>query len=249
MASATKFSEVHRILERYLREVVEPHALCPWARSAREARELAIELVWGTPSIEELVTAAEIALARPRARVAMIVAPERVIAPAAWRSIRDAVAARIPAAGVAEFHPEAPLDSPRRHGSCRSCAVPPIRCSSLSRSCCSSACAVRLRSLPARARPRSSAATHRHRATTSRPRSRWPITRPSPRTTPRSSRHSMTSPQIAGWPTRGSGSLRPGDGHHQGTASARTSGRSRSRSQCKPLTLMIRCTFGRPVAA
>ncbi|MEJ7600588.1 MAG: hypothetical protein WKG01_21960 [Kofleriaceae bacterium] len=110
MASATKSSEVHRILERYLREVVEAHELCPWARTAREAGEIAIELVWGAPGTEELVAAATIALARPQTRVAMIVAPELAVAPAGWRAIRDTVAARLPTAGIAEFHPAAALD-------------------------------------------------------------------------------------------------------------------------------------------
>ena len=36
----TRAAEVRRILERYLVEVVERHALCPWARSARERGEL-----------------------------------------------------------------------------------------------------------------------------------------------------------------------------------------------------------------
>jgi hypothetical protein len=42
--------------------------------------------------------------------VAMIVAPELAIERGELAAVRDAVAARIPAAGVADFHPDAPLD-------------------------------------------------------------------------------------------------------------------------------------------
>ena len=109
MASATKSSEVHRILERYLVEVVEAHELCPWARSARTGGELGIAILWGTPAIDQWVDAAAQTLA-PAIRVAMIVAPELEIAPAELRAVRDSVAARLPAAGVADFHPAAALD-------------------------------------------------------------------------------------------------------------------------------------------
>lgn len=116
MAQATKSAEVHRILERYLVEVVEAHALCPWARTARTSGELAVAIVWDTPALADWIAAAERALAGPGVRVAMIVAPELAIAPADLRAVRDAVAARVPTAGIADFHPEAALDlaSPAR---------------------------------------------------------------------------------------------------------------------------------------
>jgi len=105
-----KSAEVTRILERYLVEVVERHELCPWARGARERGELAIGVLWGAPAVDAWVAEAARLLAAPAARVAMVVAPELAIERAALGGIRDAVAARIPSAGVAEFHPDAALD-------------------------------------------------------------------------------------------------------------------------------------------
>ncbi|MEO7731292.1 MAG: hypothetical protein ABIY55_09990 [Kofleriaceae bacterium] len=105
-----KSAQVHRILERYLVEVVERHELCPWARATRQHGELAIGILWGTPSLEAWVAEAERLLAAPAARVAMVIAPELAIAREAFGALRDRVAARIPSAGVAEFHPVAALD-------------------------------------------------------------------------------------------------------------------------------------------
>ncbi|HEY0482959.1 MAG TPA: hypothetical protein VGD37_35800 [Kofleriaceae bacterium] len=112
----TRAAEVTRILERYLVEVVERHGLCPWARTSREGGELAVGVLWGAPDLDAWVAEAERLLAAPATRVAMVVAPELAIARAALGAIRDAVAARIPGAGVAEFHPDAELDlsSPAR---------------------------------------------------------------------------------------------------------------------------------------
>lgn len=111
-----KSAEVLRILDRYLVEVVEAYDLCPWAKSARLAGEITVEIVWGTPSLEAWADAATRALARPSTRVAMIVAPELAIDRLAFAAIRDAIAARIPTVGVADFHPGAPIDlaSPAR---------------------------------------------------------------------------------------------------------------------------------------
>jgi hypothetical protein len=106
----TRPAEVERILARYLVEVVERHELCPWARATRERGELAIAVLWGAPSFDDWVAAAARLLAAPDTRVAMVVAPELAIARAALAAVRDAVAARLPAAGVAEFHPDAALD-------------------------------------------------------------------------------------------------------------------------------------------
>jgi hypothetical protein len=105
-----KSSEVRRILERYLVEVVEAYELCPWAKSARENGELTVDIVRGTPSIGEWVVAANAALATPTTRVAMIVAPDLSIDRDAFSRVRDEVAARIPTAGVAHFHPDARLE-------------------------------------------------------------------------------------------------------------------------------------------
>jgi hypothetical protein len=105
-----KSAEVRRILNRYLVEVVEAYDLCPWARSTRRAGEVAVGIVWDTPSVEAWVSAATAALATPKTQIAMIVAPQLSGDPAELRAIRDAVALQVPSAGVAHFHPEAPLD-------------------------------------------------------------------------------------------------------------------------------------------
>ncbi len=103
-------AEVLRILDRYLIEVVERYELCPWARAARTGGEIAADIVWGAPSDDDWAAAASALLTRPGARVAMVVAPELAIAPAGLRAVRDRIAARLPHAGVADFHPAAALD-------------------------------------------------------------------------------------------------------------------------------------------
>lgn len=110
MVAVTKSAEVLRIFERYLVEVVERHELCPWARTTREHRELAVGILWGTPSLDAWVAEAERLLAVPAARVAMVIAPELAASRVELGALRDRVAARIPSAGVAEFHPAATLD-------------------------------------------------------------------------------------------------------------------------------------------
>jgi hypothetical protein len=109
-------AEVIRVFERYLVEVVERYDLCPWARGAREAGEVAVAVVWDTPSDDAWVAAAEALLASPTTRVAMVIAPQCGLLPAELRALRDRIAGRIPRAGVAEFHPDAALDlaSPAR---------------------------------------------------------------------------------------------------------------------------------------
>jgi len=110
MVAAMKTAEVRRILTRYLEEVVERYELCPWARAAREGGELAVAVIWGAPDRYAWVRAASELLAVEAVRVAMVIAPELAIAPAEFRALRDAVAAQLPAAGVADFHPDAALD-------------------------------------------------------------------------------------------------------------------------------------------
>lgn len=102
--------EVLRIFERYLVEIVETYELCPWARSARLGGEVAVEVVWGTPSDDAWVSAAQALLAAPQTRVAMVIAPELDVSAAELRALRDRVASRLPSAGVAEFHPAGVLD-------------------------------------------------------------------------------------------------------------------------------------------
>lgn len=110
MVAVTKSVEVRRILERYLVEVVERYELCPWARGARERREIAVGVLWGTPPLEAWVAEAERLLAVPVTRVAMVIAPELATSREAFGALRDQVAERIPSAGVAEFFPAAALD-------------------------------------------------------------------------------------------------------------------------------------------
>jgi hypothetical protein len=101
---------VIRVFERYLTEVVERYDFCPWARLSREGGELAVEVVWGTPTLETWVAACQQLLARPETRVAMVIAPELTIGSNALHGLRAEVAACVPTAGVADFHPEATID-------------------------------------------------------------------------------------------------------------------------------------------
>lgn len=110
MSLTRRRAEVIRVFERYLVEVVERYDLCPWARSAREQGQLGVEVLWGTPSIEEWVDAAERELARPGVKVAMVLAPQLAGGQPALRTVREQIVVRIPRTGVADFHPEAPLD-------------------------------------------------------------------------------------------------------------------------------------------
>src|SRR5262245_1157274 len=110
MVAVSRSAEVTRILERYLVEVVERHELCPWARAARERGEIAVAILWAAPAVDAWVTEAERLLAAPATRVAMVVAPEAPMSRPALAALRDEMAARIPSAGVAEFHPDAALD-------------------------------------------------------------------------------------------------------------------------------------------
>ena len=111
-----KLSEVRRLLDRYIVEIVETYDFCPWAKSARTGGEVAVEVLWGAPSVDDWARAGKRLLALPATRVAMIVAPELAATPSELRAVRDRVAARIPTAGIAEFHPDAALDlaSPAR---------------------------------------------------------------------------------------------------------------------------------------
>jgi hypothetical protein len=110
MVALTKTAEVRRILERYLVEVVERYELCPWARGARERREIAVGVLWGTPSLDAWLAEAQRLLEVPVTRVAMVIAPELETTREAFAALRDRVAQRLPAAGVAEFFPAAALD-------------------------------------------------------------------------------------------------------------------------------------------
>jgi hypothetical protein len=105
-----KLTEVRRLLDRYIVEIVEVYGFCPWAKPARLGGEIAVEVLWGTPADAAWFAAARALLARPETRVAMIVAPELAVTPAELRAIRDRVSSALGAVGVAEFHPDAALD-------------------------------------------------------------------------------------------------------------------------------------------
>ncbi|MBA3538648.1 MAG: hypothetical protein H0T79_03395 [Deltaproteobacteria bacterium] len=109
-------AEVSRLLDRYLVEIVERYDLCPWAKSARLNGEVAREVLWGQPSLEAWVDAGRRLLAAPKARVAMVIAPEFQGSLTELRAVRTHVSTAIGDAGVAEFHPDADLDlaSPSR---------------------------------------------------------------------------------------------------------------------------------------
>jgi hypothetical protein len=111
-----RVAEVLRILDRYLLEVVERWQLCPWAQATRARGELAVGVLWGAPALAAWIDEGARLLARPGTQVAIVVAPQLVVSRAALAAVRDRVAARLAGAGVAEFHPDAPLDlaSPAR---------------------------------------------------------------------------------------------------------------------------------------
>jgi hypothetical protein len=111
-----KLSEVRRLLDRYIIEIVETYDFCPWAKPARTGGEMSVEVLWGRPSVDDWTAAGTRLLALRTTRLAMIVAPELAATPAELRAVRDQVAARIASAGIAEFHPDAALDlaSPAR---------------------------------------------------------------------------------------------------------------------------------------
>lgn len=104
-----KGREVRRILDRYLVEIVETYDLCPWAKTSRTGGELAVEILWGTPTLAMWVAAANRALA-PSIKVAMLVAPELRITRSELHDVRDQVAREVGTLGIAEFHPDATYD-------------------------------------------------------------------------------------------------------------------------------------------
>lgn len=107
---------VLRLLERYLVEIVEAYDLCPWAKMARLGEEVGVEVLWGAPSSEDFAAAARRLLAVDKTRVAMVIAPELGATISELRRIREHVVNMVPTAGIADFHPDSPIDlaSPAR---------------------------------------------------------------------------------------------------------------------------------------
>jgi hypothetical protein len=110
-AQPEKLAEVLRVFDRYLVEVVEAYALCPWAHQARTGGEVSVAVLWGQPELDEWVGAARELLARPTTRVAMVIAPELAETTGGLRGTREQVGRIVKLAGVAEFHPDAERDS------------------------------------------------------------------------------------------------------------------------------------------
>jgi hypothetical protein len=125
LTEAVRAKEVRRLLERYLVEVVEAWALCPWAYGARQRRELQVEICWGSAgNLAEACTRARRALELSTTRVAMIVFPELGGGRAAIEALREGVARHVPSAGIASFGPHgcADLSTPAK-------LIPLLRCS------------------------------------------------------------------------------------------------------------------------
>jgi len=106
-------TEAERLLWRYVVEVVERFALCPWARRARERGEVRVEVLTGAaPTFAEVAAAA--ARIAETSVMGMIVLPRARPDAAALRRLRDALVAaragRAPAIGIADFHPDAAVD-------------------------------------------------------------------------------------------------------------------------------------------
>jgi hypothetical protein len=89
-----------RLLDRYLVEVVERFALCPWAEPARRRGELRVEIVH---AIGDTYAAVARIAADPRAALGMVVLAASAITPLELRKLRDD--AIRPDVAIADFHP------------------------------------------------------------------------------------------------------------------------------------------------
>jgi hypothetical protein len=110
-AADPRAAEVHRLLHRYLVEVVEAWSLCPWAYNARTRGEVHVEIQWGTTGdLDAICALARRGLAAPGARVVMLVFPELAGGVRTIEALRDGVALRVAEAGVAAFGPHGAFD-------------------------------------------------------------------------------------------------------------------------------------------
>jgi len=101
--------EARRLLDRYLTEVVERFALCPWAAATRRRGELRVEVLV-PPSSDAAVHAAVARIADdPRAAIGMVVLAGASIDALALRRLRDA--AIRPDVAIADFHPRGAGDA------------------------------------------------------------------------------------------------------------------------------------------
>ncbi|MEZ4361301.1 MAG: hypothetical protein R3B48_14040 [Kofleriaceae bacterium] len=109
--------EVHRLLQRYLIEVVEEWVLCPWALGARVRGEVHAVICWGeTCDADQVCQRAARAVALPGVRVAMLIFPELTRGARALEELRTRVLRALPEIAVAAFGPHGELDlaSPAR---------------------------------------------------------------------------------------------------------------------------------------
>jgi len=106
--------EAERLLWRYVIEVVERFALCPWSRRARERGEIRVVVLPAEEvGLDEIAAAVAAITAAP---MGMVVLPRARPDPARLRHLRDevlaarAAAGATPAVGIADFHPDLPVD-------------------------------------------------------------------------------------------------------------------------------------------
>jgi hypothetical protein len=118
-------AEARRVYHRYAIEIVEELGLCPWAKAAREAGEVAVLVATQAPGgpDEALAMIGEV-IARPQIKIGLILFPRwtgpRVEFEHFASRIRELDELRYPRGGtpfaIADFHPDAEPDatSPER---------------------------------------------------------------------------------------------------------------------------------------
>jgi hypothetical protein len=114
MDAAAIEREARRLLDRYLTEVVERFALCPWAVAARRRGEVRVEILHATVDDAAVAAAIDRIVADASAALGMVVLAASAITPPALRRLRDAAVR--PEVAIADFHPDGAgdLDSPAR---------------------------------------------------------------------------------------------------------------------------------------
>ena len=93
-------------------EIVEAYGLCPWAKPARLGGEVAVEVLWGTPTRRHVGDRLRGAAGAARdARRDGRRAGARGDAARAARRFATRSARGSPGRGIAHFHPDSPLDA------------------------------------------------------------------------------------------------------------------------------------------
>jgi len=118
-------AEARRVYHRYATEIVEELGLCPWAKAAREAGQVAVMVAVQTVagSEEALAMIAEVA-ARPDIKIGLLLFPRWIGSKVEFEHfasrVRELDEVRYPRGGtpfaIADFHPDAEPDtaSPER---------------------------------------------------------------------------------------------------------------------------------------